>query len=922
MNSTKFSSHARLVRSTSAAALGIALMVAAQPVFAQDAGNAAAEEPTEGEIVVTGFRASLEDAVNEKKRSDQIIESVTAEDIGKLPDASIAESIARLPGLTSQRLNGRANVISIRGLGPDLSTTLLNGREQTSTGDSRAVEFDQYPSEIVNQVVVYKSPVASLIGQGLAGTIDIRTIRPLEAGRQILAVGARGSYTDLGALNAGSNDTGYRVNATYVDQFADDTIGVSLAASYVDESFQAEDFNAWGYANINGTTVIGGNRSFVTSTQLKRLGLVGTLQWQPSPNVTVTLDGFYSDFEDNQIRRGIELPLGFSVNADDPNTPIDERLVPGFFSASFDASRATVVDGFAVSGRFPTVEGVVRNDPQERNAELISGGFNVAYIGDDGWRATFDFGYSRTDRNELIFESYSGTGFGAGVGALDSIDFTSTTSGTVFDPTLDYSNPSLIRLTDPLGWGGGVIPQAGYFNNRIVDDELKQFKVDIEREFTDSFVSSVRVGLAYTDREKSLTPEEFFIRLPNGQTEVNIPQSALLRSTNIAFQGLGPIVSYDPRGLLDDGVLILQPNTANDVLGKAYTVSEDLLTSYLQVNLDREFGSARLTGNVGVQVIFTDQSSDGIFFPPGAANGVSQDITLGDDYVDVLPSLNLSLDLAGDWKLRFSAAREIQRPRIDDTRVALGYGFDQGQGVIIGGGGNPFLRPFRANAVDFNVEKYFGNKGVIAAQFFYKDLRNFIFQGLVPFDFSALPPPTNLPANAPLQGFLNVPSNTGGGKIYGAELSAVLPFDLLTSALEGFGFTGGVGWTDTEVENDQGDRQRIVGFSKWTANGTLYFEKAGFSLRGSARYRSNFVGELSVFGGARGNRQAVEELIFDGQVGYDFKGGALDGLSLFLQGQNLTDERFSTIADPTNPLSVIDYSIYGRRIFAGFNYKF
>ena len=185
-------------------------------------------------IVVTGFRASLESAVAEKKLSEQIVESITAEDIGKLPDASIGESIARLPGLTAQRLNGRANVVAIRGFGPDFSQTLLNGREQTTTSDNRSVELDQYPSEIVNQVVVYKSPTASLVGQGLVGTIDIRTIRPLETGERIIAVGARGSWADIGALNAGSKEFGYRVNGTYVDQFADDTLGISIAASYVD----------------------------------------------------------------------------------------------------------------------------------------------------------------------------------------------------------------------------------------------------------------------------------------------------------------------------------------------------------------------------------------------------------------------------------------------------------------------------------------------------------------------------------------------------------------------------------------------------------------------------------------------------------------------------------------------------------------
>jgi iron complex outermembrane recepter protein len=912
MNRSIFLGQSRLTRTASAAALATALMMSAQASAQNADTEAAVEEEQTDDIVVTGFAASLETATREKRNADQIIESVSAEDIGKLPDASIAESIARLPGLTSQRLNGRANVISIRGLGPDLSTTLLNGREQTTTGDNRAVEFDQYPSEIINQVVVYKSPTASLIGQGLAGTVDIRTIRPLETNRSVLSFGARGVYSDLGALNAGSSDTGYRVNGTYVDQFADDTIGIALAASYVDEPYQIQQFNAWGYAG-NGTTAdpfrIGGNRSFVQSTSLKRFGVVGTVQWAPTDTVMLTVDGLYSDFQDDQILRGIELPLGFG----------------GGFGVTGDAATATIVDGFATAGRFSNVRGVVRNDPQERNAELYSFGFNAKYDGNDGWSAWFDFGYSSTDRNELIFESYSGTGFNGddtGNGAAGTIDFVSSGTGTRFTPSLDYSNPAIIRLTDPLGWGGGVVPQAGYFNNRIVEDELYQYRAEVAREFEGSFISSVQFGLGYTDRTKSLTPDEFFIRLPNGATSLAIPQSALLAPTNLGFLGLGPIVSYDPRQLLADGVLVTQPNTANDVLQKAYSVSEGLLQTYLQANIDHDIGNVQLKGNFGVQVVFADQSSTGIFFPPGAAQGASQPLTLGDAYTDVLPSLNLSLNLPNDWVVRLAAAREIQRPRIDDTRVALGYGFNQTQGVIEGGGGNPFLQPFRAWAVDLNVEKYFGNGGYISVQGFYKDLEDFVFNGQFAFDFAALPRPTNFPAGAPTLGFLNVPVNTRGGYIWGGEISSNIPFGSIVPVLDGFGFTGGVGYTESSVENDRGETQQIIGYSKWTANGTLYFEKDGFSLRGSARYRGPFLAELSVFGGNRGTRNAVEELIFDGQVGYDFgEIGPLSGLSIYFQAQNLTNERFSTIQNG-DPRQVIDYQTYGRRFYLGASIKF
>ncbi len=140
----------------------------------------AAKEGEPAQVVVTGIRSSIESSIALKKDSDSIVEAITAEDIGKLPDSSIAESIARLPGLTAQRVAGRAQVISLRGLAPDFAVTLLNGREQTSTSNDRSAEFDQYPSELLGGVMVYKTPDASMSAAGLSGTIDLRAVRPLD----------------------------------------------------------------------------------------------------------------------------------------------------------------------------------------------------------------------------------------------------------------------------------------------------------------------------------------------------------------------------------------------------------------------------------------------------------------------------------------------------------------------------------------------------------------------------------------------------------------------------------------------------------------------------------------------------------------------------------------------------------------------
>ncbi|KTE22537.1 TonB-dependent receptor [Sphingopyxis sp. H050] len=947
-----------LSRGASVLALGLAsIAFIPAAAMAQDETAAPADEASgEGDIVVTGYSASLQSAVNAKKTRDQVVESISAEDIGKLPDASIAESIARLPGLTSQRVSGRSNSISIRGFAPDFSTTLLNGREQTSTGDNRAVEYDQYPSEVVNQVLVYKTPMASIVGQGLSGTVDLRTIRPLDYGKRAISIGARGTWADLGKLNAGSKKYGYRVSGVFVDQFANDTLGVALSASYVDEPYQIQEFNAWGYAG-GGTAaspvVIGGSKSYATSTQLTRLGLQGTVQWRPTPNFTSTFDAFYSDFKDDQIKRGIELPLGFDVN-NDPASPNATKLT----ITDIDSSGQFV---FARAGRFSNVEGVVRNDVFERNAKLYSFGWNNRWEGDDGWNVTADISMSKTDRNELIFESNAGTGRGADVGATDTIGFTSDRNGTIFSPTLNYGDYNLIQLTSPLGWGGdqtGVDGrrirggQDGYYNNRIIKDELWQYRVEIEREL-EGFLRSVQFGVNYTDRKKSLTPDEAFVGLVaniDGLTSVPIPDQYRLGTTNLSYLGLGPVVSYDPRDLLAGGIYQLVPNPYGDVVVKAYDVSEKLMTTYLQANIDHEMGSSVLTGNFGVQAIFTDQNSNGATAsfagtnPNGSPNIVGIPRRESTDYIDVLPSLNLSLRTASDFVIRASVAREIIRPRLDDLKATLSYGTTVGDpGNMVcptgrtcavvragaGSAGNPDLRPWRANAADLTFEKYFGSRGYLAVQLFYKDLKSYIYNQETPFDFTGYPiqAPGNdgngLPIIVNYMGTVNAPINGKGGKLYGVELAGTLPFGEIVSALDGFGVTGGASYTKTKIAPTPGaPAEDIPGYSKWVANGTAYFEKWGFNSRVSARYRSSFIGEVSGFGGARVRRRARPEMIIDAQIGYDFQpGSALEGLSIFVQGQNLTDEPFVT-DDPRDARAVIDYQTYGRRFLAGASFKF
>ncbi|MDP3551384.1 MAG: TonB-dependent receptor [Novosphingobium sp.] len=741
------------VAGASLAALTVAL--AANPAIAQDssAEPQAAPEAEEPAIVVTGFRASLATAVNTKKTSSVIVESVSAEDIGRLPDASIGESIARLPGLTTQRLFGRANSIAIRGSSADLSSTTLNGRPQTSTGEQRNVEFDQFPSEIVSRVDVYKAPQANLVHQGLVGTVDIKTIRPLEFGKGLISFGERGTYTDLGKVNADSNEFGYRATGTYVGQFMEDRLGVALSAAYTDEPYQAQEFEAWGYADApNGTKVIGGMKPFGVSTQLQRLGIQGTVQFKPVDELMLTVDGFYGKFTDKQIKRGVEFPLAFS---------------PAQLSTAGIKTNGNLI----TQGTFTGVEEVVKNHGYERKSDIFSGGFNAAWTGDDGWSASFDFGYSKTDRNELTLETNAGTGPGAGVGANDTLTFESGPTGTKFTSnTLDYGNYNTIVLTDPLGWGAGAPlgSQEGYYNDRIIDDEIKSFQIEVGKELESGFLSKLSVGTAYVDRTKGKTPVESFLNLVGGAKSLTVPEKYRTGATDLGFIGVGPIIGYDPFAMLADGVYVLTPNTSKDVPAKAYSVTERVMSIYLKGDLKAAFGAVEMDGNIGLLAQNTEQKSRG-FQNLAAASLVP--VTRGARYWDFLPSMNLNFRLPGDWVVRVAAAREIQRPRFEDMKVSLDYSYNVNSGVITGNGGNPQLEPYRAWAADLNIEKYFGSKGYVGVQMFYKKLDNYIYRDVVPFDYSGLPVVAPVPITN-FVGTITTAVNGSGGELYGVKRQA------------------------------------------------------------------------------------------------------------------------------------------------------
>jgi iron complex outermembrane receptor protein len=850
--------------------------------------GAESEATTLDRVTVTGIRRSIEQSIETKQASTSIVEAISAEDIGKLPDTSIADSLARLPGLTAQRFGNRPQEINIRGFAGDFSTALLNGREQVSLGNSRGVEFDQYPSELIHQVVVYKTPDAELVGQGLSGTVDLRTVRPLEYGERAVAVNVRGDMSKIGD----EKEYGNRFSLSYIDQFADDTVGLALGYARLNNPGQGHQFEAWGYPD----GVLGGGKLYDIQNDNERNGFMGVLEFKPSDIYSTTLDVFYSKFDKEERKRGMEFGLAWGS----PGTPL---------------TRTSNANGTAVSTTWENFDPVIRNDYNATLDDLFAIGSQHELKLSEAWTLRADISHSSAKRNERILETYAGLADSVGT---DTVAVTLNPNGYYdFDFGFDYGDPSILRLTDAGGWG-----QDGYLKDFEVRDELTSLRLDLERSFDTGAISSIEFGANLTDRTKSRASEEAFLCLNACRDDAQAPiPTQFLTGTSFGFAGLPSIYGYDALSALS--LYNLRSNSHPDISNKNWEVNEEVVTAYVQANIDTNLGTIPVRGNVGVQAVSVDQSSTGVATFEGVA--LSEAATRGASYTHYLPSLNLSFELPAAQFVRFGAARQMARPRMDDLRANTGFGIDRTRQIWTGGGGNPELEPWLANAFDLSYEKYFGNRGYVSAAYFFKDLKTYIYNQTVPFDFSQLPvPPSILPGDLPPSdiGEFNQPVNGEGGFVRGHELAVSLPLEMLWAPLEGFGVQVNYSDTDSSIQsNGPGSNEPLPGLSKYVTNGTVFYERFGFSARVSARHRSAFVGEVQGFGGDRTRIPITAETVTDLQLGYTFQGGPLKDLSLLLQVNNLENEPFRSTFDGMEDRPK-QYFEYGRTYLLGVNYRF
>jgi iron complex outermembrane receptor protein len=895
-------------------------------------GEPNSTKPNEGAIIVTGIRRSLQDSIQIKRNNASVVEAVSAEEIGKLPDVSIAESIARLPGIAAQRVAGRAEIISIRGFSPDFSTVLLNGRQQASSGYNRAVEFDQYPSELLGSVVVYKTPDASIAGMGLAGTVDLRTIRPLEYGKRAVALNLRGQLDAGGGRNPDFSKWGWRGSASYIDQNASGTLGWMIGYAHLDAPGHTDHTKNWFYDNYQGLLpdgspyILSGQEAIATNSRDQRDGITGTLEWKPSDAVHSVLDLYYSRFNQHTVNRGAEW---FS------DAWADNTTYSNLQSVTRDGNQ------FAVSGHVDNVVPILMYQDNKRTDHLFAAGLNNEFRLAEHTHLFTDLSYSSNKRDETYIEAYGGYG----VGPFQTRTFDSYNFAIPADDFpqfsglgLNYADANQVSLGDRAPWGGWG--HDGLKKSPHIQETLESADLTVRQDLASSFLSSIEAGVDFTHRHKNKTVGELDLFLKNDRMETLVDPQYLTGPVSLGFAGMGDVLGVDIARALDHYYDAVQLQDANH-FDKSWDIKEDILTLKAKANID----SGDLHGNVGVQVVRQKQDSQGLRINTAVTPIQLLQVDQGATYTDVLPSLNLFYDLDRHNRLRFAAAKVMARPRMDDMRANMVPSFNGS--VCVGAqpacapgtvvhpwsaeGGNPNLQPWRAKEVDIGYEWYGGKASYFALHGFYMWLDNYIYSQALTADFSDFTPPpdqlSQIPPGVTVSpiGQLTAPANGKGGWVRGIEASGSIEFGRLSHVLDGFGATGSVSYTNYKLKPVAiGAIGGVLpGFSKWVYDLTGYYEKNGFQARAAYRHRSAFKGEVVSLFTNLGFPLIQPDSQLDAQIGYTFQPGSrLNGLGILLQVSNVLNSPYRTYYDVNGTQTLEEVNKYGREWMLGASYHF
>lgn len=947
MANRKSSLRSRLLVSAAALAI-IPLSAIAQEQEEEEDMVTEDEEIVLGVVTATGIRGSIADSLAAKRYSDSVIEAISAEDIGKLPDLSIADSLARLPGVTAQRVRGRSQTVSIRGLGPSFSLALLNGREIVSANNNRGIEFDQFPSELISQGIVYKTPDARLSATGIAGAVDLRTVRPLEYDERKLNVSGKFVQGNGDVSNPDFDRSGYRLFGSFIDKSEDGTIGWAVAltiqsnpTAYLSRELKTgngqvtrtpatpnDTYPATNFPS-NLTFPSDNPRSGVVSRDFERTSLAGTLQFEPNEQFRGVIDGFFTDTEDNGIFRGVESPLN-TTWGDLGVTHTGAKGSPG---------------GFATSASY-TGFPMIRTDEEGANAKIQAIGFNGEYDISDKLTLIGDLGISSMERSDIDYESYAGLVYNRGdrgnltsntsqacgnaaaglctrdaviAGALDTFTITTPSSGEYsIESNKDYTSRTEVFLTNPHGWGGNM----GYINEPKVEDELTSLRLEANYELENEFFSGVVGGILYSSREKSYNKIE--TRISQGTTgwvdgRRAIPAGLVQGNTDSGSLGLN-VIAYNTATLISQGIYRTENRTRDE---SKWNVSEKVTTLYAMGDVDYIFNGVPVRGNVGFQFVSTKQSST-------AKSNIltkSEERAFDTDYTHFLPTLNLNFDVTSDSIVRVALAKSITRARLDelaanrtlslnslvcpdanqdkvpDSFNSTAVNLLTGQTCFSLGGGNPELEPYESFSFDVAFERYFDDVTAVSFAIFHKALDSWVWDRSRIVDATeiinyGLPTNSTFLTDNPDARRTNWSGkdNSTDGTITGFEATVRMSLDeYLPEEYAGIGFNASYTYADASVDHPNGkDSIDIPGYSKTVWSWDVYYENHGWRARLNSRFRSDFLSEVTDYTATLITANALEETVFDLQVGYTWDDGQFEGFSVNFEIFNLGNEPFVT----------------------------
>ncbi|UTF60238.1 TonB-dependent receptor [Gilvimarinus sp. DA14] len=850
--------------------IAMAIATASAPTLAQ---TISAPDPLE-EIIVTGsYSKSLQSAVALKRDADSVVDAIIAEDIGNFPAQNIAEALQRVTGVSIVRDRGEGVYVRVRGLGSNFQVTTLNNRTmavnenvRTSGQFGRQFRYDTLPAELVSAVEVIKSPTAAMDEGAIGGTINVQTFRPLDLEESRFSASAEASYSEL------ADETDPRLSGLASWSNNDNTFGVLVSGAYAERSVRQDRSLNFGWEEIpdgidtdgdgvkdSGSIIDpGGVRPTLEFEDRERLGLSGAVQWRPTDNLDINFDALYVD----QTVNYDEFTYSADYNYDE--------LVPG---------SAIIRDGALVGGTTTNGSVQIGRESSGIHDENLALGLNGELTLED-WVLTADVFYSTADSEDA--DPIRRTRFRRTSGIEFDFLFPKVDGESV--PNISYTNTD---LNDPSEWPGRRLE----WRTIKAADEEQSLQFDAQREI--DFLGFNQFSAGVKLRERSRDYDRRDIRLYDGIEGVTFDESYFLDMPADDFLG-DASGSFPQTWLIPNEDKFWQnfpsaddmaaPLTSGD-LQNSYRIEESINSAYAMLNMNQLVGDMVLRGNIGVRVSQTEQTSSGHASVDGEATPVSFD----SDYTNVLPSLNLALDITEELTTRLSIAKVITRPDLQDMAPRLT--FNSGD-VLTATGGNPNLEPFEAWQYDATIEWYPAEATALSAGVFYKDISTFIQTQM-----------SDLTYNGEVYR-LTSKVNGSNADVSGLELAYQQVFTALPSPFDGLGVQANYTLTDsnaTYVDGDSVIEGDLEDVAKNSYNLTAFYEKGPFAMRFSYSWRDGVLNQIGT------NSLSTENKDEFGSLDFSTSYNITEDIAVYVEGINLTGEVQQEFVDGDEFRSYTDY---------------